>query len=232
MAVATWSDDRDAWQGPLVSIALHLLAGVALAFIPLTQQQPHQPEEPIPIEIIAAPQFEAASKPAEPVLAQRAPSIESQGEQSRREASIPRTAPRLPETNRTGSMVRPQIMLSEHVLADPRSRKARQQLGTFAADERVVQLCNIEAMEQVHAWKPAFAPEAVVAYAFQDLKMRGGSIVADGAAFYSQRNWYRFRFECGVQADKVVSFAFSVGDAVPRADWEANSLAEQMDDDD
>lgn len=129
-------------------------------------------------------------------------------------------------------MVRPQQMLSEAALADPRSRKARAQLHSMAAEERAVQLCNIEAMQQIHAWKATLQPQAVAPYAMGDMKIRGGSILAEGAAFYSGHDWYRLRFECGVQADKVASFAFSVGEAIPRPQWEEHNLVEQEDDDD
>lgn len=120
-------------------------------------------------------------------------------------------------------------MLSAGAFANPRSRKARQQLRTFSPDERIVQLCNIEAMEQVHAMQPALLPEAIASYAFQDLKVRGGSIVADGAAFYSGHRWYRLRFACDVRAGKVVSFAFRMGQPVPRSQWEDHDLAEPLD---
>lgn len=122
-------------------------------------------------------------------------------------------------------------MLSGGALANPRSRKARQQLRTFSPDERIVQLCNIEAMEQVHAMQPSLLPKAISPYAFQELKLRGGSIVADGAAFYSGHRWYGLRFACDVAAGKVVSFAFRVGQPVPRQQWEEHNLAEPLDDD-
>ena len=46
-------------------------------------------------------------------------------------------------------MIRPAEMLSAKTLADPRSKQARADLAKFAASERMVQLCNIEAMDQI-----------------------------------------------------------------------------------
>jgi hypothetical protein len=235
MRAAARFDDGDSWSSPALSVALHLAAGAALIFVPLTQQRLLQPNEPLPVEIVTMRQFESETKPAEPIDPQPplgAP-LDPSTTPRTQEAAIPRPTPQAPAiASETPTMVRPRRMFSEIALADPRSRKAREQLRILAADERIVQLCNIEAMEQVHAWKAAFRPEAVVAYAMQQLRMQGGSIVADGAAFYSERNWYRLRFECDVQVDKVVSFAFSVGETIPRSQWEAHHLGERVADDD
>lgn len=67
-------------------------------------------------------------------------------------------------------MIRPTEMLSAKTLADPRSKQARADLAKFAASERMVQLCNIEAMDQIRlkfrcelAWDGA----SVVGFEFQ-----------------------------------------------------------------
>jgi hypothetical protein len=117
-------------------------------------------------------------------------------------------------------------MLSKKTLADPRSGQARRELATFADSERVVQLCNLEAMDQIEAWRSDFRPDRLVAYARSDVKMSGETIVADGAAFRSQKSWYDIKFKCEVARDhaKVVAFEFQVGDPVPRKDWEELNL--------
>ena len=50
-------------------------------------------------------------------------------------------------------MIVAKTMLSEKTLADPRSSQARRELATFADSERIVQLCNLEAMDQIEAWR-------------------------------------------------------------------------------
>ena len=70
-------------------------------------------------------------------------------------------------------MIRPTEMLSAKTLADPRSRQARADLATFASDERMVQLCNLEAMDQIRRWRADFQPEQVVPYATAEEKITG-----------------------------------------------------------
>ena len=123
-------------------------------------------------------------------------------------------------------MIRPTEMLSAKTLADPRSRQARADLATFASDERMVQLCNLEAMDQIRKWRADFQPEQVVPYATAEEKVAGTSITADGAAFRSKRNWYGLKFKCELAPDgeTVTGFAFLVGDPVARAKWDELGL--------
>ncbi|GLQ78154.1 hypothetical protein GCM10007881_16700 [Mesorhizobium huakuii] len=74
-------------------------------------------------------------------------------------------------------------MLSAKTLADPRIRQARADLATFASDERMVQLCNLEAMDQIRRWRADFQPERVVPYATAEEKISGTTIAADGCGF-------------------------------------------------
>lgn len=185
--------------------------------VPAARQtvQPMQPPAPVPK---AEPPLRLGDKVDAP----------SAGQPDAR-ATVPASLPPSSVDAESG-LITARTMLSAGALANPRSRKARQQLHTFSADERVVQLCNIEAMEQVNAMRPALRPKAISPYAFQELKLRGGSVVADGAAFYSDHRWYRLRFTCDVKAENVVSFAFRIGQPVPRPQWEEHNLAEPLDD--
>lgn len=225
----------EVWRSPLVSVALHLLAIAMLTFVAAPPRHVAEREVPISVEIVAPMQSGAIANPARPQVMppRQGPPASASDDSTRKQPSIPRSPPSLPSAGSgVPPLMRPQKMLSQGVLANPRSSAARRQLRTLAAEERAVQLCGIEAMEQVHSWQAAFLPEAVVAYATKSLKMRGGSIIADGAAFNSGGNWYRLRFECDVRGDEVVSFAYSVGDSIPRSEWEEYSLPEQVADDD
>ena len=124
-------------------------------------------------------------------------------------------------------------MLSGGALANPRSRKARQQLRTFSPDERIVQLCNIEAMEQLKRWKAGFVADHVVAYATADPSLTTTSIEAPGAAVHAGGQWYRLSFACTVTADfgRVAAFAFTLGRPIPQEQWEQDNLPEQVDGD-
>lgn len=123
-------------------------------------------------------------------------------------------------------MIRPTEMLSAKTLADPRSRQARADLATFASDERMVQLCNLEAMDQIRRWRADFRPERVVPYATAEEKVRGTTIAADGAAFRSRKNWYSLKFKCRLARDgeSVIGFEFLVGDPVARDKWDELGL--------
>jgi len=123
-------------------------------------------------------------------------------------------------------MIRPTEMLSAKTLADPRSRQARADLATFASDERMVQLCNLEAMDQIRRWRADFRPERVVPYATAEEKIRGTNIAADGAAFRSRKNWYSLKFKCQLARDgeSVIGFEFLVGDPVAREKWDELGL--------
>jgi hypothetical protein len=113
------------------------------------------------------------------------------------------------------------------VLADPRSANARAALPLLAVDERLIQLCNIEAMEQVRLAEAKLVPEAVVAYAMADMEMGRYTLFARGGAFRAGRHWYNIAYKCTAQPDfgGVTSFAFKVGEEIPENEWASHNLA-------
>ncbi|KQZ40894.1 DUF930 domain-containing protein [Ensifer sp. ENS04] len=124
-------------------------------------------------------------------------------------------------------MVQAKRFFSAAILADPRSRQALEGLSQLAADEQIVQLCNLEAMEQVHRWRVDFTPDLLVAYATSDIVLAGRNLRADGAAFRSKGRWFNIKFGCAVAPDikSVAAFEFQVGDEIPESEWEANFLS-------
>lgn len=119
------------------------------------------------------------------------------------------------------------------VLDDPHNRGLRKKLATLSSDERLIQLCNIEAMEQLKRWKAGFVPDHVVSYATSDPVLTATSIEATGAAVHSQGKWYRLAFSCASSAglDRVASFDFTLGRPIPQEEWEQDNLPEQVDGD-
>ena len=119
------------------------------------------------------------------------------------------------------------------VLDDPRNRETRQKLATLGSDERLIQLCNIEAMEQLKRWKAGFVPDHVVAYATADPLLTATSIEATGAAVYADGNWYRLSFNCIATSDigRIASFAFTLGRPIPHREWEQDNLPELVEGD-
>jgi hypothetical protein len=85
----------------------------------------------------------------------------------------------------------------------------------------MVQLCDLEAMEQIHAWKGELNPELLVPYATANEQMSGTTIVADGAAFLSGHRWYGARYDCTLSRDgqHVVALRFQVEDEIPQDRW-------------
>ena len=132
------------------------------------------------------------------------------------------------ETVSAGAMIQPSVMLSAGALSTPEAEQARLALPTLADYDRRLQLCGLEAMEQIQAWQSTYSPERLVAYAMRDTRLRGDVVIADGAAFRSQGQWYNLRFECEVTQDlgKVVSFRFAVGDQIPYEEWAEHNLPE------
>ncbi|GLS32309.1 protein of unknown function [Mesorhizobium albiziae] len=123
-------------------------------------------------------------------------------------------------------MVHAKQLLSAKILADPRSKGALAALRQLARDDRIIQLCNFEVMEQVHRWNSDYQPDSVSAYAKADTKLSGLTLQADGGALRSKRHWYDVKFRCEVTPDleQVVAFGFSLGAEIPESEWEEHSL--------
>lgn len=198
-----------------------LLAWLASLSIQQLARSPAVVEQGIEVELRTLEEFEALGrpKPAEPSpVATPAPEP----------APPPMTelAPQPPDAARPDGMVHPRRLLSQQVLADPRSREALATLPLLAPDERVEQLCGLEAMGQIHDWRQAFEPDRVTAYAMAEARLDGAVLKAEGAAFRSKRRWYALRFECTLSPDRtrVTAFAFHVGEPIPAARWQALGL--------
>lgn len=201
-----------------VALLLHvlLLATLGLASMRLRIEVPPHLESSVDVELLTPGAFEAMtrSKPVEgpptPILApaQQAP------------AATPPSEP--------GGMIRASRLMAADALANPLSRQARDMLPHLAADERIEQLCGLEAMSQIHAWKGEYAPDRVTAYARSEVRMSGRVLQAEGAVFRSRKRWYDLRFTCELSPDRsrVVAFEFRVGEPVPRALWRELNLPE------
>ena len=114
--------------------------------------------------------------------------------------------------------------------ADPRSRKPVLALATTAGAERIVQLCNIEAMAQIAEWDrdmdPDFDPDFVVATARSTERLEGNRLGPEGAAVHSGETWYDLKFKCelSTSAETVAAFEFDLGAAIPLLEVERLGL--------
>ncbi|PXW55084.1 type III secretion system (T3SS) protein HpaP [Chelatococcus asaccharovorans] len=233
MRSAARTEDRFSRWGLAGSVLLHILMGVFILLLPTAPKLPEQPEQAVEVEIVILPppQTEQQEKSArQPDLP---PTRQDEGVPADKPGATLKT-PAVPEAvppevrphDETPAMVKPSRMLSEEVLANPRSRKAKEELATLAPAERIEQLCGLEAMAQVGAWSEDLKPDRVVAYAMADPKLSGNSLSADGAALHSKQDWYRLRFKCVLSSDhkKVAAFEFLMGEPIPKKDWEENNL--------
>ncbi|WP_426238909.1 DUF930 domain-containing protein [Pararhizobium sp. DWP1-1-3] len=222
------------------SLGFHLLIGLALLLAVTPPRQVPSSEDSVSVDVLTPQQFEAANSPpaAEVQTQAQPPQLQPQPQPGAMSdaAPEPQTESPVPDfaklpTDRprpqASVMVQATHLRSAKVLADPRSAKARKTLGQLAPSERIVQLCNIEAMEQVHLWKAALKPDFLVAYAMADTELSGQKLHADGAAFRSKSHWYNIGFTCEVTPDlkQVVSFAFAVGSEIPKSDWADHNLS-------
>ncbi|MGE6781810.1 DUF930 domain-containing protein [Ensifer adhaerens] len=219
-AVAHHRNKTTLWRSLAAALILHAIAVLALFLLPPPQQPVATPDEGIAVEILELP-------PLRPDVVQPAPGPQD----------APPAAQPVPETATAVEAAAPspdpqptiqaKQLFSAAILADPRSRQALEGLSQLAADERIVQLCNLEAMEQVHRWKAHFRPDTLVAYAMAKIRLAGRNLRADGAAFRSEGRWFNIKFGCAVAPDikSVIAFEFQVGDEIPESEWEAHFLS-------
>ncbi|MFK0277141.1 DUF930 domain-containing protein [Ensifer sp. NPDC090286] len=216
-AVTHRRNETPIWPSLTLALILHAFAALALFLLPSTRPPVPIPDEGIAVQILELPP--PRPEVVQPVL----------GSQNAVAHSVGETAPateRATPPQAAQPMVQAKRFFSAAILADSRSRQALEGLSQLAADERIVQLCNLEAMEQVHRWRVDFNPDLLVAYATSNIRLTGRDLRADGAAFRSRGRWFNIKFGCAVAPDikSVVRFDFQVGDEIPKSEWEAHFL--------
>jgi len=211
------------------SVALHVLLLLALILAVPKPAPPPPKERRIAVEILDAGRFEEIAGsfasnlppprlPAAPALPATPPDI----------VSFPADLPLPP---RSGETIVPERLLSAAALADPRSARALAALPRMAADDRIVQLCTVEALAQVAALDARYAPDLLSAYSMEEVRLSATSIEADGAAFRSQGRWYGLAFTCTLTPalDAVAGFEFTIGEEIPHEQWASHDLVEGSD---
>ncbi|WP_234717059.1 DUF930 domain-containing protein [Ensifer adhaerens] len=203
-----------------LALALHALAFTAFSRLPPKLMPLPGAEDSIDVEILAP--MPERPKQAPPTAEASLPATEPQHEGTTRSETPGGHGVANTPVPQPPGIVHAEKLYSASILASPRSRQARKGLAQLAPEERVVQLCNLEAMEQVHRWKAYFDPDFLVAYALSGVKLSGETLKANGAAFRSKRQWWRIAYSCSVAPDRkaVVGFDFRVGDAIPREQWQ------------
>lgn len=123
-------------------------------------------------------------------------------------------------------MVRATDFFAAGILADPANAEVRENFPLLASSEQVVQLCNMEALEQLRLTGREPTPDALVGYAFDSFSVNGTTLEAEGGAFRSGGEWFHLRYHCTVSADvtEVSAFEYAIGDRVPESQWEEHFL--------
>ena len=214
------------------SIALHAVLALLLWSLPPDVRPDVPRDRGLEVELVAirrAPPPVSAPPPAAgpPSVAAAAPSpAQVPDTVPEPVAVLPDSAEPAPAAAGRDGLVRADRLMSSDVLADPRSREARAALAGFGTADRMVQLCGIEAMEQVHAWDARLEPDNVVAYAMAEAKIGARDVVAEGGAIRSGKRWFNIEFNCELAPDltRVVAFAFRLGEPIPRSAWEEHNL--------
>ncbi|MDB5538170.1 MAG: hypothetical protein JWQ65_3045 [Devosia sp.] len=182
------------------------------------------PEHSIAIDLVTAAQYAAAT--AIPAIVTAPTSRASLAQSPPKALQVTPPSPVPPTSVLPSGMVHPTHLLGASVLAEPASKEVRETLPLLGGDERKVQLCNIEALAQIHAADAKLDPDILVAYAMADMDVSATGVVADGGAFRSKRQWYGFKFRCDVSADlkSVTDFSFVIGEPIPKDQWESHDL--------
>ena len=181
---------------------------------------PHQPPAPalrtVNVDLVTPEEFAAALAPAPGP----APEFETP-------VPVPPAPPLAPQPPPpSDGMVEATDFFAAGILADPANLEVRRNFPLLASSEQVVQLCNMEALEQLRLAGRLPVPDALVGYAFDGFSVRGTTLDATGGAFRSGGAWFHLRYRCTVAADvsAVSAFEYAIGDPIPESQWEEHFL--------
>jgi hypothetical protein len=212
--------------GAGASIALHLLLALTAIWLSPLRTLVTPPPQAVTVEIVTPEQFAALERPAPASIAptpDAAPPAWDAAPYASEADAAPAVSARPQAAHATH---RATTLYSADMLKEPAMARIRQTLTQLVDSEQMVQLCNIEAIEQIRRAEIGYAPDSLVAYAMSDPVTRGFTLTAPGAAFRSRRKWYGISLTCTVAPDMkgVTAFEFTVGEPIPEDQWEAHNL--------
>ncbi|MEZ2127014.1 MULTISPECIES: DUF930 domain-containing protein [unclassified Sinorhizobium] len=219
------------WSVP-ASLGLHLIVCLLLLlFLPHLGSQTAPPEEGITVQIVSAPSLPVVTpERATPKEVLQKPEI-TPSEPPPREpnpskAPAKDVPPILPPAVKEREFTEAKQFFSEKVLSNPRSKHAREALRQLSAAERNLQLCDLEALEQISRSQSGPPADLVAPYAMAAEKVTADGVEVKGGAFRAGKKWYGLKFKCALDArsGKVVSFAFAIGAPIPEGEWQAHDL--------
>lgn len=226
---------RRSMLGPgSVSIAAHIVVATALIAFPIARHLSSPRTRSISVDLVSPSppsELRLLSSTQEPLPSQTLPT----------ELRTPPTAPLPVSPQLTKQAVEPADgmiaatnLLAGDILHDPANRQVRETLPKLDRYERITQLCNIEALEQVRLSGADGLADVVVPSAIGDTTIADTLMKAPQGAYRADREWYEIAFECvaGADLESVSAFKFKLGAAIPHDEWDSHNLtAEEFEDD-
>ncbi len=95
-------------------------------------------------------------------------------------------------------------------------------MADLSRPDRAGRLCVTELRAQLLHVSPPYSPELLPSFRLED----GTVLDVPETAFLSKGQWRNLSYRCEVDNDakKIVSFAFRIGDLVPRSEWNRRGL--------
>ena len=195
------------WRALGLSTAAHLLLILAIGVVVFGGPADVSRPQPIAVEMITPAEFVAATA----------------GREAERVPQTP-VEPALAPAPTAAAMTTATIFFAGQALRDPANRAVWETLPTLERSDRIIQLCAIEALEQIHRARPDTDPDALAPYAFADVTVVGTALDAPSGAFRSNGQWFGVSLNCSVADDyqSVMAFRFAIGAPIPEREWEAH----------
>jgi hypothetical protein len=227
-----------------ISIALHVAAFVLLWYLP-DAPVPHTPPASQSMDVVLVPRRARTTPPTSvrPVAARpaglptgaRDEPLSSAAPLKRQQDAAPSrtvkdtarlTPAPAPKRRKTPELVEATTLYTAHALASRLGKATLADLDLTDPQERIIQLCNYEAIEQVRQEHPKLRADFALAEARSAPTLSGLSVTAQGAAIQGGGRWYDLSFRCEVAPDLagVASFAFALGDAISAPERERLDL--------
>jgi hypothetical protein len=118
-----------------------------------------------------------------------------------------------------GTLTKAKTLFSRSESGEAQATRA---IGNTPRGARAGELCATELREQLRHAAPVYRPELLPAY-----RLPSGNVLdVKRSQFRADGQWYNLSFRCEIDADatKVQSFAFDIGEAVPRSEWRSRGF--------
>jgi Domain of Unknown Function (DUF930) len=165
----------------------------------------------------------AKTDPAKPVLTQNLPVAATATDPAlQSKATNAPTSGVSAQTQQGQKLDEAKKLFSQDETGDP---SAMTMMALMPHAERAGQLCLTELHEQLLHASPPFSPDLLP----REQPGQGSVVDVPRTAFHSNSKWYDLSYRCEVDtlATKVVTFAFRVGEPIPRSDWASRGFPPQ-----